>query len=51
MFTNKNNSISKYLSPLKLLVTKVSAEMGFCRLFSHISIYSEKKLQYGNFLT
>jgi hypothetical protein len=28
------------LRPLKLLVTKVSAEVGFCRLFSHCSTYS-----------
>jgi hypothetical protein len=32
MFTNKNNRISEYLRPLKLLVTKFSAEAGF----SHI---------------
>jgi hypothetical protein len=44
MFSNVYNGISEYLRTLKLLVTKVSAEVGFCRLFSHCSSYSAKEV-------
>jgi hypothetical protein len=39
-FKNRYNRISEYLRPLKLLVTKVSAEVGFCSISSHCSTYS-----------
>jgi hypothetical protein len=44
MFSNIYNGISEFLRPLKLLVTKVSAEVGFYRLFSHSSTYSEFRI-------
>jgi hypothetical protein len=49
MVSNICNGISEYLRPLKLLVTKVSAEVGFCRLFSHCSTYSVSTEELINF--
>ncbi len=50
MFSIIYNGISEYLRPLKLLVTKVSAQVGFCRLFSHCSTYIEMLLEAWNVL-